>query len=309
MIFAYLIHLGQNFWKEQEDDNSVPLGRWSDTLVTEDASWEMITAHIAASGVNTLVIDLGEGIQYESHPELSCKGAWPKERVKKELDRIRKLGMEPIPKLNFSARHDAWLGKYSHMVSTQVYYKVVAELIDEVCELFDTPPYFHLGMDEEWPEMAGGGFICMRQGELFWHDIRYLCACCTKNGVRPWLWGDTATFKLEEAIANYPKEAIISAANYIRIRNTHLMNAHEKAYTDPYFAYADNGFEQVPTCATYYNTQNADDTMYLLKDKPGVIGFLTAPWFRTRKSDELKHLAEADIFGAAIEKYFGKERK
>jgi hypothetical protein len=44
---------------------------------------------------------------YPSHPELAVKGSWSPEKMKSELARLRALGLEPIPKRNFSASHDA----------------------------------------------------------------------------------------------------------------------------------------------------------------------------------------------------------
>ena len=79
---------------------------------------------MARAGMNMLVIDLGDGIRYESHPEIAVQGAWPPARLREELARLRALGLEPIPKLNFSTAHDAWLHDYSRMVSTPAYYKV-----------------------------------------------------------------------------------------------------------------------------------------------------------------------------------------
>lgn len=35
------------------------------------------------------------------------------------------------------------------MVSTPAYYQCCKELIDEVTELFPSPRFFHIGMDEE----------------------------------------------------------------------------------------------------------------------------------------------------------------
>ncbi len=58
------------------------------------------------------------------------------------------MGIEPIPKLNFSAAHDAWLKDYSRMVSTLGYYEVCRNPDPGVRLLFDTR-FFHLGMDEE----------------------------------------------------------------------------------------------------------------------------------------------------------------
>ena len=69
--------------------------------------------------------------------------------MRDEVVRLREMGLEPIPKLNFSTCHDAWLGPYARMVSTPQYYQVVKDLIAETIEMFGNPRLFHLGMDEE----------------------------------------------------------------------------------------------------------------------------------------------------------------
>jgi hypothetical protein len=63
------------------------------------------------------------------------------------------MGIEAIPKLNFSTCHDGWLKEYGRMVSTDIYRKVVKEIIDDTCEVFGNPRYMHLGMDEETMEL------------------------------------------------------------------------------------------------------------------------------------------------------------
>ena len=90
---------------------------------------------MAATGINMVVIDLGDGIEYESHPEIAVKNAW-KPKSKNRAGKMRKLGIEPIPKLNFATTHDIWLKDYSRMVSTDIYYNVCKDLIEEVSLLF-----------------------------------------------------------------------------------------------------------------------------------------------------------------------------
>ena len=41
-----------------------------------------------------IVVDLGEGLVYPSHPELSIKGSWTPEKLRTELDR---LGRPEVP--------------------------------------------------------------------------------------------------------------------------------------------------------------------------------------------------------------------
>ena len=101
-------------------------------LTFDDAVWDALLKEMAAVGMNMVVIDLGDGIKYESHPEIAVKNAWTPEKLKTELAKMRKLGLEPIPKLNFATTHDIWLKEYSRMVSTDIYYGVCKDLIEEV---------------------------------------------------------------------------------------------------------------------------------------------------------------------------------
>jgi len=60
--------------------------------------------------------------KWPRHPELGVSDSWEPERFVKEMERLRAIGLEPIPKMNFSTCHDAWLKDYGHQVSTPRYY-------------------------------------------------------------------------------------------------------------------------------------------------------------------------------------------
>jgi hypothetical protein len=124
------------------------LSSYRSYLRCHDNLWKKAVDHVAAQGMNTLFIDLGEGMAYPSHPELAVPGTWSVEKMRKELARIRSLGVEPVPKLNFSTCHDSWLKEYHRMVSTNEYYQVVADVIRDTCEIFGNPKLFHIGFDE-----------------------------------------------------------------------------------------------------------------------------------------------------------------
>ncbi|MDP3441374.1 MAG: hypothetical protein Q8T08_00800 [Ignavibacteria bacterium] len=146
-IWACLLHLSYNFWVEYSTPS--PFRGYRPYLQLSETLWNDATRKMVDEGMNMVVIDLGDAIKYESHPEIAVNNAWSTKRLREELEKFRKLGLEPIPKLNFAAGHDIWLGKYSRMVSTDIYYGVCSDLIEEVVDLFDQPRYFHLGMDEE----------------------------------------------------------------------------------------------------------------------------------------------------------------
>lgn len=102
-------------------------------MTTENDAWDKITEQLPKYGINTLIVDLADGLQYESHPEIAIDGAWTKYKMKEQIDRLNKVGIEVVPKMNFATIHDVWLGKYSRMVSTSIYYKEVEDLIDRAC--------------------------------------------------------------------------------------------------------------------------------------------------------------------------------
>ena len=128
---------------------------------------------------------------YQSHPELAIEGSWSPDRLRAEIVRLRGMGIEAIPKLNFSATHDGWLKHYHRMLTLPKYYEVVKDVIRDVAEVFDTPRFFHLGFDEETTSHSGNrNYFVMRTGDLWWHDFLYTVKCAEDCGCRPWVWSD-----------------------------------------------------------------------------------------------------------------------
>ena len=201
-INSVLLHLGMNMWDDYALSPDDPTGetvgpggkrvpRYRNFVRTRDDLWRECVDRAAASGCNAVFIDLGEACAYPSHPELAVKGTWGVDKMRAELARMRSLGLEPLPKLNFSACHDAWLKDYNRMLSTSAYYQVVADLIRDVCEIFDHPRLFHIGCDEEMAIAQGNCYqMVMRQGELWWHDVNYTIGCVEKCGARAVVWAD-----------------------------------------------------------------------------------------------------------------------
>ena len=148
MIWAELVHLGSNMWWDapREPSNINPKYRYRyavDYVRWDDAVWKAWTERMAAIGMNMIVIDIGEALRYPSHPELAVKGSWSPERMQAEIARLKTMGIEAIPKLNFSSCHDAWLGEYHRQLSTPAYYRVCEDVIRDTCAIFGTPRFMH----------------------------------------------------------------------------------------------------------------------------------------------------------------------
>lgn len=290
LIWGYLVHLSFNMWSDRIARHSYdPVNL---KLQFDDRLWDELVRRMHKIGVNMCVIDLGDGVQYQSHPELAIKGAWSRKRLKEEIKRLRGLGIEPIPKMNFSACHDAWLGPYSRKVSTPEYYRVCKDLIAEAIDLFDRPRFFHLGMDEETAShQRSFRYVVIRQFDLWWHDFHFLRRQVQKGGVRPWLWSDYAWHHAKEFWKEMPRSVLQSNWYYGRSFSQKIR------YVQTYREFEEHKYDQIPT-ATYYFADFADiesfpQTVRFLGrwiPRPRLKGFLQTVWVPTTQAQRSKHL-------------------
>ena len=306
--WGLLLHLGFNMWCDRDAPEwPVPHIAARPYMRFDDALYAELTAAMPAAGVNMLVLDLGEGVRWESRPEIGVKGAWPVDRVRAEVRRLRELGIEAIPKLNFSTSHDAWLGPYSRCVSTPPYYAACEALIREAIDLFDTPRLFHLGMDEEsFDHQAHYAFAQVRQHELWWEDLGRLIGWVEAGGSRPWVWSDYAWRNPAAFYARMPRTVVQS--NWYYEPQFHAgRNPADRGpltYDRAYLAYNDlaaEGYEQLPTGSNHSSDTNFAATVEYADAIPpaGLIGFLHAPWRPTLPENRERLLEAIAQIGAA----------
>lgn len=335
-VRSLMLQVGNNMWDdflvgpddfaksiEEEKINQNPFGpdprgkrsRYHSYLCCDDGVWKDAVDSSAEKGMNAILIDLGEGVEFPSHPELAVKGTWSVEKMQKELARIRSLGLEPLPKLNFSACHDSWLKEYHRMLSTKEYYQVVADVIRDTVELFDNPRYFHIGYDEEFAMAQFNTFFCvMRQGDLWWHDLNYTVGQVSKHGVRPIMWADAIWTGREEFIRRASRDILMSNWYY---RNDF---SEKKQQWDHEFekrggwgetfnglagflALENAGFDQLPCGSNWDCEENIGGLVKFCRERidPGRLkGFLMAPWASTMPENRNKILRAIDLASAAF---------
>jgi hypothetical protein len=300
LIWGNLLHLSYNMW----EDWSAP-GRetryFHPELQFDEGLWSDMVARCAEVGVNMIVLDVGDGVKFESHPEIAVEHAWTPERLRKEIRRLRDLGIECIPKLNFSTGHDAWLKQYSRMVSTDIYYGVCQDLIAEICQIFEKPRFFHLGMDEETHLHQRDYLIStVRQFDLWWHDIFKLFDAVRKGGSRSWVWSDYYWHHPDLFLKNMPKDVLQSNWYY----GTKFDQESEKSRirVEAYRVFEKHGYDQIPTGSNHSNTENFGlTTEYARKniDPSRLLGFLQTPWRKTKEEFRDHHMAAIEQIGAA----------
>ncbi len=321
LIWSNLLHLSYNMWEDNvplkyRDENyqcstCQEAREWAHPyrsfLTFDDATWDILLQDMVEAGINMVVIELGDGVQYESHPEIAVRNAWTKERLSSELAKMRKMGLEPIPKLNFAATHDAWMGEYSRMVSTSTYYNVCRNLISEMIELFGTPRFFHLGMDEETAaHQKRFDYAVIRQNDLWWGDLYFYIGEVEKRGVRPWVWSDYAWHQPDLFFRKMPKSVLQSNWYYGTEFNLNKLKEPAKTYVTLYDALEEHGFDQIPTGSNHSNDTNMEDTVKYGKkviDQSRLYGFMTAPWRPTLAACLERHKQAIAQLGRAIKNY------
>lgn len=320
--WSYLVHFGLNLWRD------VPISGAQGKVAEKDAytycsdkvrfdyaEWVRLSARLRKAGCNQVVIDLAEFPVYPSHPELAVEGSWPAGKVKEELARLRAMGFEVVPKLNFSANHAIWLKDMRFRISTPEYRSLCADLIRDTIEMFDRPRLFHLGWDEEdvnngeWPE-----YQVMRRGRRLWDDFRFLVGEVEKGGARAWIWADLAWHpgRRKVFLANCPKSVLLGTWYYWK--NVDLddpkMPANLRNALEAYVELDRAGYEQVPCASTWACDENAQALAAFAKGRltpSRVKGFMMAPWLPTLGTDRGRARADnaVDRLDAVIRDYGG----
>ena len=322
-IKAVLLHLGHNMWcdymPEDMDNQQLPFGKPDTVLRSKEDLWRRAIDRMVEQKMNMLVIDIGEALVFPSHPELAIEGSWTPEKMQEEIRRLKALGIEAIPKLNFSTTHNGWLKHYRRMVSTKEYYRVCEDVIRDTGEIFGTPRFFHIGYDEETAHHQDNSFhqfICVRKGELWKHDFLHIVGAVEKNGMRAWAWSDYG-WDHQDFYEWTPKSVLMSNWYYDECYGGFELEENKTADHKRLKGFYDlekAGFEQVP-CGTNWSgwkrrevNAGADDVIGKLVKTcrrdlgPATLkGFMMAPWASCDTEDNLAYVNHGiDLFAEAL---------
>ena len=259
---------------------------------------------LAPNKVNTLILRIDFNYQFTSRPELVDKGALSHAEVKKMVAAAKKGGIRIIPQINLLG-HQSWAGSLGKLL--QVYpqfdetpwvkmpenykwpnedglycksyctlhpdvHKVVFDVVDEICEVFETDA-FHAGMDEVFYIGEEGCPRCggFDKAELFAGEVRKIRDHLAQKGRKLWIWGDrlldgkTTGLGMWEASFNNTHRAIDMIPKDVVICDWHYERPDKTAV---YFAM--KGFDVV-TCTwrkPEVAVQQAVDMLAFREDAP-----------------------------------------
>ncbi len=177
-IRGYLLHLTHydpRWWKSKAEEKPFDL----------ELGLEIID-EMARAGMNLLVIDCADGVEYKSHPELKRHYSVPMSALAALVARAAERGIKVVPKLNFSKslihRHNHWFRPYNQLPDNDEYWRKAYEIIDELIAVCRPEEYFHIGMDEDH----------IRDNAQYIKVIKELQRGLKQRGLRPVIWNDSS---------------------------------------------------------------------------------------------------------------------
>ena len=257
--FKWLVYgqLGTFMWHKKADPNRVadPKGHYiadKTVIYADNLLRRLVKARECRA--DTVLFDIGEAIQYPSHPELWIDGCLDAQKARALVGRMKDMGYEVIPSLNFSTDHHHWLCQYSRMISTPDYYRVCEDVIRDTWEICGHPAVFHLGYDEEDANCTFShakdypNLVYVRQGALYWHDLAWFCDVCRKLGSRPSFWLDKPRrpgYSHETFVKNVGKDVLLTPWDYTSVYEGNTLPKVRKTL-DGMVRLADAGYDMIP---------------------------------------------------------------
>ncbi|MBQ9544988.1 MAG: hypothetical protein IJV00_07670 [Clostridia bacterium] len=316
---AYAMFLTQNYCREDEYPMEFTYGYkyvelpYEKTVTKDIPTFEKLCDKAKECGFEKILIFTGDALRYDTHPEIALPGAWTKEELKRQIQRIKALGMEPVPMLDFSAAHDAWLGEYSRMLCTKEYYKVCADLIGELCELFGKPSLFWLGLaNENEAVQERYKFINVRDDLQKARDTAFYIAECRRNGAKPWLCGELALTSPELFMKTVDKDVLIGGFIARDISAKAILKGDQfVADIEVFRKLAPLGYQITPALNAFRTFNVAETVTKFLseyfsdEEKKNVAGFVRLPFIAVREENVYKLLFEAEHNKKALDAWNG----
>ena len=188
-------------------------------------------------------------------------------------------------------------------------YDVCKDLINETIDIFDTPRFFHLGMDEEtYDHQRHFLYTVVRQYDLWWQDLYFLVEQVEKRGVRAWVWSDKL-WREEEFLKKMPKTVIQSNWYYGDFKR--VDNEITKRQIEAYIKLEENGYKQIPTGSIYEEVwDNFPLTVEFCRkhiSDENLLGFLQTAWVPTMERYEKEHFKAIESLKKGKEIFIKKE--
>lgn len=249
-----------------------------------------------------VVIEFWGMLKMDALSELSWPEAYTKDEVKPLLQRVRDLGMEPIPMFNHwghATGSRSWFGRHvvldqnpllaplfesdgwTWCLTNPESLKILSSIRKELIELFGDVEYFHLGCDEAYSHATCDSCRKHDSAKLLAEYLNSINDDLKNQGIRPFIWGDAlldeskwdgyvalsrADQRTHEAISLLSRDFIIADWQY-------YLKDKSKDATLKHFM--DNGFDVVT--GPWDDLENID-TLGELAIEQNAFGMMLTTW-------------------------------
>lgn len=238
-----------------------------------------IIEEMAANDMNMVIVDIEDGVTYESAPILERHYSAPMDDLVKLANAARENGIEFVPKLNFSKSsttvHDHWLAPYigpDYPGVRDEYFELGFKVIDEILEKCGPINYFHIGMDEDHD----------RSVRQFVRDIKLLHDYLTKKGVRTVIWNDRLYLN-RDVKAEVFAEKFMAATPQLPTDIVHLLWDYDITHEGVIKDLKDQGIDVWVAPGT--NETNVKNWVEIAKNE-GADGMIMSNWIKAHKDNE-----------------------
>ena len=197
---------------------------------------------------NYVFIELFGTFPFKSHPEFCFANETVDRKKLKELIKLcKQLGLTPIPQFNVlghAPQARLLTGKHvvlnsnpeladvfeptgwSYCMSSAKGEKILKDLISELCEFYENPPFFHLGCDEAYDKATCYKCRHQKASELFAQHIKKLTDhLIEKHNARPIIWHDMLLDKTDPRWKNQEANGTTEFAKVIDVLDKRVIIA------------------------------------------------------------------------------------
>ena len=176
------------------------------------------------------------------------------------------------------------------------------DIIKAACELFDAR-LFHIGFDEEtYEHQRDYDYITVRNGDLWWHDLKFMARCVEENGARALVWSDYARTKPDEFVEKLPK-SVIPVNWYYFTEFGEDISEMARIRVEPFHIFEQHGFDQIPGGSVEYHKDNMEKLAEYCKkhiSPERLLGFIQTTWASVEEKYSDKLFDGATALGDAI---------
>ncbi|MHC4719068.1 MAG: twin-arginine translocation signal domain-containing protein [Planctomycetota bacterium] len=177
-LLIHVTHYDPN-WNTRKD---------SEEPFSIEAGLEVVET-MAEHNFNTLIVDIEDGVEYKSHPELKRHYSVAMKELELLAKSARAKEIDFVPKCNFSKsgrnHHDMWMRPHwdgiNWIKNMDEYWEVAGDVIDELVCVCKPQKYFHIGMDEDH----------YRAVSQYVEAIKILHGKIARHNLRCVMWNDT----------------------------------------------------------------------------------------------------------------------